>query len=68
MTNIDIPMPSVFVSELLKLRPTEELSDNSDASALIVERALADLNHQPISGPSPEGNEIIATMMAEETI
>nr|WP_250808168.1 hypothetical protein [Neorhizobium tomejilense] len=67
MQEFKIPLPSVFVADLLANGQPKGVVDNADASAHIVSRAVADLGGSPISGPSPEGNEIIAQMMAAET-
>lgn len=61
-------MPSVFVGELLDKGQLAGATDNADASAHIVAGAISDLGGRAISEPSPEGNEIIAQMMAAETV
>lgn len=68
MQDFTVPLPSVFVADLLERDLPSDMSDNADASAYIVSRALQDLGGRPISGPSKEGNEIIAQMMAAETV
>jgi hypothetical protein len=68
MQELAIPLPSVFVANLLENGGRPGLSDNADVSAYIVERALADLGGAPITEPSEENNLKIARMMAAEAI
>ena len=68
MHDLQAPLPSVFVANLLERAPSSDFSDNSDASAFIVANAISDLGGKPITEPSPEANLVIARMMAAETI
>ncbi|MDW9478626.1 hypothetical protein GOB57_07905 [Sinorhizobium meliloti] len=68
MHDLQAPLPSVFVANLLDRDPSTKFSDNADASAFIVANAIRDLGGQPITEPSPEANLVIARMMAAETI
>lgn len=68
MHDLQAPLPSVFVANLLERAPSSAFSDNADASAFIVANAINDLGGKPITEPSPEANLVIARMMAAETI
>jgi hypothetical protein len=61
-------MPSVFVANLLEHGAALGFSDNSDVCGHITEQAVKDLGGRAITEPSVEGNELIARMMAAETI
>jgi hypothetical protein len=50
------------------LRPRAKLRNNAEIAAFLQASALADLGGKPLTGPSPEGDEHIARMMAAETV
>lgn len=62
------PMPSVFLGHLLENNEFEPLDDNFAVSRFLMESALNDLDGQPLDGPSQEGDEMIAQMLAQETM
>lgn len=66
-SNLPIPLPSVF-SGFLLTQEQPEFSDNTEVSRFLMDKALEDLNGNAITGPSPETDEMLAQMMAAETI
>lgn len=65
---IEPPLPSVFSGNLLEDDGRAAFRDNAAASRYLMERSLGDLGGRPLTGPSRDGDEIIATMMAAETV
>jgi hypothetical protein len=65
---IEPPLPSVFSGNFLgDWVPEKPLADNLEVVRFLSELALQDLGGKPITGPSEEGDEILAKMMAAET-
>lgn len=61
-------LPQVFLGNLLENSSIEPLADNFAVSRFLMDRALADLGGSPITGPSPEGDDLISSMLAEEAM
>jgi hypothetical protein len=61
-------LPSVFLGNLLESTTIEPLSDNFAVSRFLMDRALSDLGGNPINGPSVEGDNLIASMLADEVM
>jgi hypothetical protein len=68
MQDFDPPLPSVFLGNLLDAGDFEPLDDNFAVSRFLMDAALFDLNGEAITGPSVEGDEKIAQMLAKETM
>ena len=64
-----IPMKRVFAGAYLDQdrRPRKKLRNNSDVTRDLLQQSLLDLG-EPIRGPSQEGDEKIAKMMAAEVV
>lgn len=64
-----IPMKRAFAGAYLDQgrRPRKKLRNNSDVTRYLLQQSLLDLG-EPIRGPSPEGDEKIAKMMAAEVV
>lgn len=62
------PMKKTFIGNFLDKgkKPRRKLKTNTEVSRYILALALDDLDGAPITGPSPEGDEKIARMMASE--
>ncbi len=68
MHDFNPPMPSVFIGNLLDADDFEPLDDNFAVSRFLMDAALFDLNGEALTGPSVEGDEKIAQMLAKETM
>lgn len=68
MHKFNPPMPSIFLGNLLESNGIEPLDDNFAVSRFLMNNALSDLDGDAITGPSESGDEIIAQMMAQETM
>jgi hypothetical protein len=64
------PMRKTFAGNFLDrgLRPRAEMTTNEEVAAFLQGSAMADLDGKAITGPSPEGDEHIARMMAAEAV
>ncbi len=68
MTDSRYPLPSVFLGNLLESTTIEPLADNFAVSRFLMDRSLADLGGNSLTGPSVEGDNLIATMLSEEVM
>lgn len=62
------PLPGVFSGNLLSDETLPEFDDNTAVSRYLMDRSLLDLGGRPITGPSEDGDALLAEMMASETI
>lgn len=61
-------LPSVFLGNLLESTTIEPLADNFAVSRFLMDRALTDLGGHPINAPSTDGDNLIASMLADEVM
>lgn len=68
MPAFNAPLPSVFLGNLLEAKDLPSLDDNIAATRFLMDRALADLGGNPIETSTPQGDNLIADMLVEETM